>query len=52
MVGQFKARTFDELFEQTKALNWGDYLPVDAQFLYRENQLNLNCSAYQIVKAL
>jgi putative N6-adenine-specific DNA methylase len=31
-VGQFKARTFDELFEQTKALNWGDYLPVDAQF--------------------
>ena len=31
-VGQFKARTFDELFEQTKALNWGDYLTVDAQF--------------------
>lgn len=31
-VGQFTARTFDELFEQTKALNWGDYLPVDAQF--------------------
>ncbi|MDR4216914.1 class I SAM-dependent RNA methyltransferase [Priestia megaterium] len=31
-VGQFKARTFDELFEQTKALNWGGYLPVDAQF--------------------
>ncbi|MED3852951.1 class I SAM-dependent RNA methyltransferase [Priestia megaterium] len=31
-IGQFKARTFDELFEQTKALNWGDYLPVDAQF--------------------
>ncbi|MDW4508576.1 class I SAM-dependent RNA methyltransferase [Priestia megaterium] len=31
-VGQFKARTFDELFEQTKALNWEDYLPVDAQF--------------------
>ncbi|TYR79983.1 class I SAM-dependent RNA methyltransferase [Priestia megaterium] len=31
-VGQFKARTFDELFEKTKALNWGDYLPVNAQF--------------------
>ncbi|MBM7703269.1 THUMP domain-containing class I SAM-dependent RNA methyltransferase [Metabacillus iocasae] len=30
-VGQFKATTFDELFEKTKALNWGDYLPVDAQ---------------------
>ncbi|MDQ0228809.1 THUMP domain-containing class I SAM-dependent RNA methyltransferase [Metabacillus malikii] len=31
-VGEFKARTFDELFEGTKALNWGDYLPVDAEF--------------------
>lgn len=31
-VGQFKARTFDELFEKTKALDWGRYLPVDAQF--------------------
>ncbi len=32
MVGEFKAYTFDELFEKTKALNWGDYLPVDAEF--------------------
>ncbi|WP_273126035.1 THUMP domain-containing class I SAM-dependent RNA methyltransferase [Metabacillus sp. HB246100] len=31
-VGEFKARTFDELFENTKALNWGDYLPVNAEF--------------------
>ncbi|MED4532139.1 class I SAM-dependent RNA methyltransferase [Metabacillus fastidiosus] len=31
-VGEFKARTFDELFEATKSLNWGDYLPENAEF--------------------
>lgn len=31
-VGEFKAHTFDELFEKTKALNWGDYIPEDAEF--------------------
>lgn len=32
IVGEFRATTFDELFEKTKALNWQDYLPVNAQF--------------------
>ena len=31
-VGKFHAETFDELFEQTKALPWEDYLPEDAKF--------------------
>lgn len=31
-VGEFKATTFDELFEKTKALNWGDYITSDAEF--------------------
>ncbi len=31
-VGEFPATTFDELFEGTKALPWGDYLPVNAEF--------------------
>lgn len=31
-VGEFKAATFDELFEKTKALPWEDYLPVNARF--------------------
>ncbi|WP_018660302.1 THUMP domain-containing class I SAM-dependent RNA methyltransferase [Heyndrickxia acidiproducens] len=31
-VAAFKAETFDELFEQTKAIHWEDYLPVDAEF--------------------
>lgn len=31
-IGEFKALTFDELFEKTKALNWGDWIPVDGKF--------------------
>ncbi len=31
-VGQFKALTFDELFEKSKALPWPDILPEDANF--------------------
>jgi putative N6-adenine-specific DNA methylase len=31
-VGHFKAFTFDELFEQTKALSWEQFLPLDAEF--------------------
>ena len=32
VVGEFKATTFEELFEKTKALPWEDYLPMDAEF--------------------
>jgi putative N6-adenine-specific DNA methylase len=31
-VGEFKALTFEELFEQTKALPWGDWIPQDGKF--------------------
>ncbi|WP_100408057.1 THUMP domain-containing class I SAM-dependent RNA methyltransferase [Bacillus solitudinis] len=31
-IGEFKAYTFDELFEKTKALPWPDFIPVDAEF--------------------
>ncbi|KAB2338273.1 class I SAM-dependent RNA methyltransferase [Cytobacillus depressus] len=31
-VGEFKATTFDELFEKTKALPWEQYLSEDAEF--------------------
>ena len=31
-VGKFKAETFEELFQNTKALPWEEYLPVDANF--------------------
>ena len=31
-VGSFKAATFDELFEGTKALPWENYIPKDGRF--------------------
>ena len=31
-AGQFKAVTFDELFEKTKALPWEEYIPKDGKF--------------------
>ncbi|MCL2400296.1 MAG: class I SAM-dependent RNA methyltransferase [Defluviitaleaceae bacterium] len=31
-MGQFSAYTFDELFEQTKALPWADWIPKDGKF--------------------
>ncbi|NEU31292.1 class I SAM-dependent RNA methyltransferase [bacterium LRH843] len=31
-VGEFKAYSFDELFEKTKALPWADFIPVNAEF--------------------
>lgn len=31
-VGEFRAETFEELFEQTKSLPWADLLPKDANF--------------------
>ncbi len=32
VMGEFSATTFDELFEGVKALNWDEFLPVDANF--------------------
>jgi putative N6-adenine-specific DNA methylase len=31
-MGQFEAKTFDDLFEGTKALAWPDFIPGDAEF--------------------
>ncbi len=31
-IGQFEARTFEELFQKTKALPWPDWLPSNAEF--------------------
>ncbi len=31
-IGSFHAETFDELFENTKALPWEDYIPADGKF--------------------
>ncbi|MBS4537652.1 class I SAM-dependent RNA methyltransferase [Clostridium sp. D2Q-11] len=32
LVGEFKALSFEELFEKTKALPWGEWIPEDGEF--------------------
>ncbi|MDL4840847.1 THUMP domain-containing class I SAM-dependent RNA methyltransferase [Aquibacillus rhizosphaerae] len=32
LIGKFEARSFDELFEKTKALDWHEYIPEDGEF--------------------
>ena len=31
-IGEFKATTFNDLFEQTKALDWAQWIPIDGKF--------------------
>ena len=33
VIGEFEAKTFDDLFEQTKSLPWDQYIPMDGKFL-------------------
>ncbi|HEX3031313.1 MAG TPA: class I SAM-dependent RNA methyltransferase, partial [Bacillota bacterium] len=39
-VGEFTATTFEELFQQTKALPWTDWLPIDAEFPVEGKSIN------------
>lgn len=40
-VASFKAETFDELFERTKALPWEEYIPKDGKFwVAKANSVN------------
>lgn len=32
VVGEFTAKTFEELFQGVESLNWKDFLPLDAEF--------------------
>lgn len=54
IVGEFDARTFEELFDQTNELPWEDYLPVDACFPVEgkshRSQLHNTPSVQAIVK--
>ena len=45
-VGQFKAETFTELFDNTKALEWENYIPKNGKFwVTKAILLTVNCSA-------
>jgi putative N6-adenine-specific DNA methylase len=39
-MGSFEARTFEELFEKTKALPWADWIPQDANFPVEGKSIN------------
>ena len=39
-MGEFRATTFEELFEKTKALEWEKWLPVDANFPVEGKSVN------------
>lgn len=39
-MGEFKAFTFDELFEKTKALAWDEWIPEDANFVVEGKSIN------------
>lgn len=40
-VGSFEAKTFDELFEATRALPWEEYIPEDGKFwITKANSVN------------
>lgn len=40
MMGEFKALTFDELFEKTKALAWDEWIPEDGNFVVEGKSVN------------
>lgn len=39
-LGEFKALTFDELFEKTKALPWDEWIPEDGNFIVEGKSIN------------
>lgn len=45
VMGQFKATTFDQLFEGTKALNWCDFISRDANFIVSGKSVKSNLSS-------
>jgi len=51
-VGEFKALTFDELFEKTKALPWGDIIPENAVFPVNGKSINSKLSSVPDCQAI
>ena len=39
-MGEFKALSFDELFEKTKALPWDEWIPEDGNFIIEGKSIN------------
>ena len=52
IAGDFRATTFDQLFEQTKAIPWEKYLPVDAAFPVQGKSVKSKYLVFPIAKQL
>lgn len=51
-VAEFKAFTFDELFDQTNALSWVDFLPKDANFIISGKSVKSKLSSVRNVQSI
>lgn len=51
-VASFKAKTFDELFEKTKAINWRSFISENGNSLSSENRLSQHLQAFPTVSGL
>ena len=52
VLGTFPARTFDQLFEGTKALPWEDFIPREGQFPVKGHSLNSQLHAVPACQAI
>ncbi|HAR6206489.1 class I SAM-dependent RNA methyltransferase [Staphylococcus pseudintermedius] len=52
IVGQFEAVTFDSLFEQTKNLQWEQFIPTDGQFPVQGRSLKSKLFSVPDVQAI
>ncbi len=51
-IGEFEAKTFDELYTQTKALPWGEILPEDAEFPVDGNSVSSQLSSVPAIQRI
>lgn len=51
-IGEFKALTFDELFEQTKALPWEEWIPEKAEFPVTGKSVNSKLASVSDCQAI
>lgn len=51
-IGEFRALTFEELFEKTKALAWGDWIPEDGIFPVEGKSINSKLASVSDCQAI
>ncbi len=51
-IGEFKALSFDDLFEGTKALPWDEWLPEDAEFPVEGSSINSKLASISDCQAI